>query len=191
MAETILMSFATNAALPAAGASVATSAAVNATWAGQLLSALPTTGSLVSNVAGMGSLLTSVQSGRQQAAVYKMQGQQAQMAAQQEELRGREQADKIRQALQRTLASQNATFAARGISPNSGTPRVIANESRSEASRDIELARFGAGQSAFKHSSEAGQYVVSSRSARLSGFGSALNNIYKPYESRKSLIVPT
>jgi hypothetical protein len=117
--------------------------------------------------------------GQQQAASYKAQAQQSQFAARQEELKGRQQADNIRRSLQATLASQNAAFSARGISLSSGTPLNLANVSKSEASNDIQIAQFGAAQSAGALRSQAGQQKIQASSAKVAGYTQAATSAYK------------
>lgn len=119
----------------------------------------------------------SIAGGFQGAAVSKMQTRQAELAAKQEELKGRETAATIRRQLNASLASQNAIFAARGIAPG-GTTQTISNESSSQAARDIEIARFGAAQSAGALRSQAQQYQVEGSAKKLSGFADAGKSFY-------------
>lgn len=136
-------------------------------------------GSLISGGLTAASAFGSIMGGNQQAAVYKAQAQQSELSARQEELKGREQADKIRRSLQATLSSQNAAFAARGISLTSGTPVNIGNVSRTEAARDIETAMFGAGMASAAERGQAGQYRMSGRVARTSGYTNAAMSLIK------------
>lgn len=138
-----------------------------------LFAALPSIGTVLS----AGSAISSIMGGQQGAAVSKMQSQQAQLAARQEELKGRETAASIRRNLSASLASQNAIFAARGIAP-SGTPMTIANESKSAAARDIDLARFGAGQSAGALRTQAQQYQIEGQAKKIGGFADAAKSFY-------------
>lgn len=66
--------------------------------------------------------------------------QQSELAARQEELRGREQANQVREALLRTIATQRATYAAAGLEPDEGTPLTVADETRRQAERELEIA---------------------------------------------------
>lgn len=131
------------------------------------------------------SAFGSIMGGSQQSAVYKAQARQSELAARQEELKGRDQADKIRRTLQSTLASQNAAFAARGISPNSGTPLSIANDSKTQAGYDIETAQFGSGMAAATERAQAAQYRISASAARTTGYMNAATSIFG---GRSSLI---
>lgn len=186
MAAAVLPLFAspagTAAAATAAGTAVGpvTAAASGAGALGgatgaSLFSALPTlslsTG--FSLISGAGSIL----GGFQQAGAYKAQAQQSELAARAEELKGREQADKIRRSLQATLASQNAAFAARGVSIGSGTPVNISNVSRTEAAADIEAAQFGSTMSAGSLRSQGGIYRQYGSAAKIGGFTSAFGPV--------------
>lgn len=129
-------------------------------------------------MAGAGAV-GSILQGQQQAAMYKAQARQSELSARQEELKGRDEADKIRRNLQSTLASQNAAFAARGISLNSGTPRTIASDSRTQAGYDIQTAQFGAGMSAAAERGTADQLRMAGRAARQASYFNAATSIYK------------
>lgn len=153
MAETLLL---------AAGASAGTASTV-----GTIISV---GGSLLSGV-------SSIAGGIQGAGVSKIQARQAELAARQEELKGRETAAQIRRGLSASLASQNAIFAARGISPV-GTPQTIAGQSTSQAARDIDIARFGATQSAGALRSQAQQYEIEGKAKKVEGFTGAAKSIY-------------
>lgn len=119
----------------------------------------------------------SIMGGQQGAAVSKMQARQSELAARQEELKGRETAATIRRNLSASLASQNAIFAARGIAP-SGTPMTIANESKSAAARDIDIARFGSEQSAGALRTQAQQYQIEGSAKKVGGFADAAKSFY-------------
>lgn len=142
----------------------------------------------ISSLLSVGSAIGQVSSGMQQSAIYKAQAQQYQLAAKQEELRGREQADRIRRSLQATLASQNAIFSARGIATGTGTPVTLARKSMTEAGADIEAAMFSAGQSAGALRSQAAQSKISASSAMTSGFTGAAEKLYKNRDAFGSLL---
>lgn len=116
--------------------------------------------------------------GQQQNAMYKAQAQQNEFAARTEELKGRDQADKIRRSLQATLASQNAAFAARGISLSSGTPKNIAAESKINASADIQNAMFGAGMGAAAERGTAAQNRMAGKAAVTASYTKAAGQTY-------------
>lgn len=184
MAEAMILSAAIGAggtALPwlsTAGslASIASAGGV----AGTIASAAPYV-SLISTGLSGASALSQVAGGYQESAVYKAQARQSELSARQEELRGRDQADKIRRSLQATLASQRAGFAARGISPGSGTPVALGNISRTEAASDIETAMFGSQMAGAQERGQAAQYRLSGRSAVTKGYGGAASSLIKAY----------
>lgn len=179
--EAALASLATSAGTGAA-ATAAGAAIGPVTAAASGLGTISTIGSFVSPLLTVGSALSSVAGGMQGAAVSKAQSRQAELAARQEELRGREQADKIRRGLSASLASQNAIFAARGISPYTGTPQTIAGQSATQASYDIDIARFGATQSAGALRSQAGQYAIEGKAKMTSGLISGGRKLYSLVE---------
>lgn len=187
MAESLLATFATSAGTEAAIASAgATIGPVTAAASG--LGTLSTFGSILSPIMTIGSALGQVSSGMQQSAVYKAQAQQYQLAAKQEELKGREQADRIRRSLQANLASQNAIFGARGISTKSGTPVTLARQSMTEAGADIETAMFNAGQGAGALRSQATQSKISANSAKMAGYTGAAGKLYDNRDAFGSLL---
>ena len=158
------------AALPllsAAGASAGTLATVG------------TIGSVLSTGLTAVSAIGAITGGRQEAAAYKAQARQSELSARAEELKGRDQADKIRRSLQSTLASQNAAFAARGISLNDGTPVNLGNVSKTQASQDIATAQFGAGLAAESERGNAQQLRSSASAAKTKGYTSAGSILYK------------
>ena len=167
MVETLLLAGLNSGVIASAGTAVAIGQGVSLIGTG--LTAL--------------SAFGSIMGGQQDAAVYKAQARQSEMSAKTEELKGREQADRIRRSLQATLASQNAAFGARGISLNSGTPVNIGNVSRSEASRDIENAQFNSNMSAAQERAQGSQYRIMGRAARTSGYMQAASTL-----GRRSLI---
>lgn len=135
------------------------------------------TASTIGTLLSVGSAISSIAGGFQGDAVSKMQARQAELAARQEELKGRETAATIRRQLNASLASQNAIFAARGIAP-SGTTQTIANESASAAARDIDIARFGATQSAGALRTQAQQYQIEGSAKKFAGFADAGKQFY-------------
>lgn len=178
--ETLIL--ATSAAAPAAGV------IGPPTFAAASSAAFSTVGSLLSGGLTAASAFGSIMGGQQQNAVYQAQARQSELAAKQEELKGREQADKIRRSLQATLASQNAAFAARGISLTSGTPVKLANVSSTEAAQDIENAQFGASMAAAAERGQAGVYRMSGKSAITSGYANAAFGLYGGKKSFGSLL---
>lgn len=152
-----------------------------------LFASLPSV-SLLSPALNAASAFGAISGGLQQAAISKAQAQQYQLQARQEELRGREEADRIRRTLQANLATQNAIFSARGISPNSGTPVTLGTASRTAASRDIETAQFNASQAAGASRSRAAQSRIEGSAAKTAGYTTAATRLYGSRDSFGSLI---
>jgi hypothetical protein len=100
------------------------------------------------------------------------------MTAKQEELRGRQQADSIRRALQQNLATQRAVFSARGVNPNTGTPLVLSQQSETAAGRDIETAMFNSGMGAAQNRLAASQQRIEGKAAITSGYMKAADTLY-------------
>lgn len=174
MAETLLLT-----ALNSGAMSVGTASAISSA-----ISILPSVGTL----ATAGSAFGSIMGGNQQAGVYKAQAAQSELAAKAEELKGRDQADKIRRSLQATLASQNAIFSARGISLSGGTPVNIGNVSKTQAAQDVEMAQFGAGVSAAQERAQGQQYRLSASAAKTAGYTGAVTSLYAGKGSFGSLL---
>lgn len=91
-------------------------------------------------IAGLASAGLAISGARQQAAGMRVQAQQQDLLVKQEELRGREQANQVREALLRTLATQRAQYAAAGIALDGGTPQTVADASAYEAERELAIA---------------------------------------------------
>lgn len=159
MAETVLLT-----ALNAGAVKVGTAAAISSS-----LAALPSIGTVATGLSVAGAL----QSGQAQATSFKAQAQQNELSARQEELKGRQQADQIRRGLQSALSAQNAIFAARGINPNTGTPRALAQKSMRAAGQDIETSMFNTGMNVAQERSQAGQLRVSASQAKMASYGEA------------------
>ena len=175
------------AALPLFASASGTAAA--AASAGAFIGPVTAAASGAASLAGIGSILStglsaasafgSIMGGNQEAAAFKAQARQSELSARAEELKGRDQADKIRRSLQATLASQNAAFAARGISLNDGTPVNLGNVSKTQASQDIATAQFGAGMAAEAERGSAQQQRSSASSAKIKGYTGAASTLYK------------
>ncbi len=177
MAETLLAAFATEAgtaaAATAAGSAIGPVTAA-ASGAGTLSIIGNVGGSLLTGV----SVLGSIQSGRQQAVISKAQAAQYELTAKQEELRGRQQADSIRRALQANLATQRAVFSARGVNPNTGTPLVFSQQSQTAAGRDIDTAMYSAGMDAAQNRLAASQQRIESKTSASGGYMDAAAKLY-------------
>jgi len=125
------------------------------------------------------SIAAPIIQGRNENAIYKAQAKQSELSARTEELKGRDQASKIRDSLRATLASQNAAFAARGISLSGGTPMSIANQSKTQASRDIQTTQFGSTMAAEAERGNAQQQRMSGKAALSAGYFGAATRAQK------------
>jgi hypothetical protein len=129
------------AALEAAGVAAATMPVASSAAAA---SGLGLTG-YASIAAALASAGLGIAGAQQQAATMRLQaGQQRTQAAQtdfsaqQEVLKGREQANQVRGTLLRTLASQNARYAGAGLTLE-GTPETVAEDTINQAERELAL----------------------------------------------------
>jgi hypothetical protein len=143
-----------SATLVAAGVSASTAASVGAAaaTAGSVISAVGTVGGVVASLAGAGMRVAGAQQqvlgAQDQARAFAFQAQQERLRAQQAELQargalltGRSDAVRVRDALLRTLAAQNARYAGAGLALDEGTPATVADDSREQA--EIELGIIG------------------------------------------------
>lgn len=89
-------------------------------------------------MSGIANAVFSVAAAGQQAAGYKAQAAQHEFDARQEEIAGKEEANRLRQRMIEALAAQNALFGASGVTPE-GTPRHIAEETGREGDRELDL----------------------------------------------------
>lgn len=130
----------------------ATAAATTPTLFGALTTALASAAPYVSTAAGLASVGGTVLSATQRAAALRTQAgntalaaDQAQVAAQAQELAGRADALRIRQQLVRTLATQTARYGAAGVSLDSGAPQTVADASAAEADLNLAIVQGNAG----------------------------------------------
>lgn len=78
---------------------------------------------------------------RSQAAMLELQSRQQELEARGVELRGQNEALDTREALFRTLATQNARYSAAGVVIGEGTAETVAERTRAEADRQLEIQR--------------------------------------------------
>lgn len=191
MVETAILSLASQSAV-AAGTSSALATAGGVATAGAVASSTPVLLSAGGTLLSAGSLIAgvggSILGGQQQAAAYKAQAIQYELSAKQEELRGRQQADAIRRTLQANLATQRATFSARGVNPYSGSPLVLAQESQTAAGKDIETAIYGAGMKSASDRLSATQARLEGKAQSTSGMISAAQTLYGGRDQFGSLL---
>jgi hypothetical protein len=135
----------------------------------------------------LGTLLTAgmtavsafgqIQAGRQQQSLMSLQANQAELNARMEMNKGREQSLIIRDQLDRDLASQNAIFSARGTLQGEGSALAAVDQSKENATRDLEVARFGSELSAESSRLRAAQYKFEGKVAKRDGYTNAFNTV--------------
>lgn len=141
--------------------------------------------SLLNGLGTAASAYGQIQAGRQEKAALDLQARQSDLAARQEKLRGKQQAQLIRDQLSRDLASQNALFAARGGLAGEGSAQAARGAATTEASRDIRIAQFDAGQRTTQKLIEADQYRAEGSAAQLIGVSRAIGTIQNSRTFRK------
>ncbi len=141
--------------------------------AGGSFSLLSTAGTLATGL----STVSSIQAGRQQSAVYKAQARQAELQARNTLLQGRQQSLAIKEQLNRDVATQAAGFAARGVLSGEGSALAAMEQSKLNASRDIEYAMYGANMGYYQGNAQAAQYRTSASASTLSGYTNAVNTL--------------
>jgi len=114
-----------------------------------------TVGSVVTGLGTLLSVGTGIvgainQSNQQQAQaeMARLQAQSGMITAEMEMVKGQLEANRIRETLMKTLASQRARYASAGIVLDSGTPSTVAEQTTEEADRETEVAQTSAGMRA-------------------------------------------
>lgn len=142
-------------------------------------------GTLLSGLLTGASAFGQMQAGNMQADIMNIQARQMELNARMESIKGRQQALQIRKQLDRDLASQNATFAARGVLSGEGSSLAAADISRKNAEEDINIAMFGAKMGSESDRLQAAQYRAEGGAAKTAGRIEAINTIstYRPVAS--------
>jgi hypothetical protein len=78
---------------------------------------------------------------RAQAALEAVRARQQELEARSIEQRGTAEALNVRENLLRTLAAQNARYAAAGLALGDGTPQTVAEETAADAERELDIVR--------------------------------------------------
>jgi len=144
------------------------------------------------SVAMMGmSVLSSIQAGYAQQSMMNFQARQSSLNAQSEEIKGRQDALKIKESRDKAMASLNAGFAARGGITGSGTPMAAMIESGRAASEDINMALFGSQTRAASDISQGAQLKAEGKAAVRGGYVSALSTVAKssPVQNKLSSLL--
>lgn len=164
-------------AAPIVGTAGIGGAAATAAAGGGFLSSIGGIGTLLSIGQTAASAFGQIQAGRLEQQTLNLQARQSELAARQEALRGKKQALEINKQLSRDLASQNAIFSARGVLTGEGSAEAAMGAATQEAQDAIDLAMFGASQSATAQRLQGQQYRLAGSSARRAGFTRAFDTI--------------
>ena len=137
----------------------------------------------IATVAGTAfSALSSIQAGNAQAAASKSQAAQARLQAAGERTQAEIEREQRTRNLRRTLARQEAIFAAQGGSGSSSSFGAIQEDTFFQGQRDIQI---GANQSSINQeilSAQAAQFSSAARSARIGGFLGAGSTILGQFQ---------
>lgn len=152
-------------AVTALGGSAATAATVGtlATYAGTAMSVL--------------GAVQSISAGKQQAASYKFQAMQQNLANRQEQVRAKEAENEARRRFLSTLSSTQAAFGARGINTGVGTPQQALIDITGESGRDIAALKSNAGMNLLQGQMQAQQYRMAGKQASTQGFQAGLGQM--------------
>lgn len=142
-------------------------------------------GSLLSGLMTGAGAFGQIQAGNMQANILNLQAQQSELNARMETVKGRQQALQIRNQLDRDLASQNATFTARGVLQGEGSAAAASDASKENAEEDINVAQFGAQMGSESDKLQAASDRINAKAAKQSGINKAVNAVasYKPLQS--------
>ena len=162
------------------GASASTASSVGGAAAavgGAAAAAVPYVAPVVGVASSLASAGLAISGSQQQAAALTAQAQQQDLIAKQEELRGQESANQVREALLRSLASQRASYAAAGVTLE-GTPETVAEWTRYEAERELSIQ---AGNTATRvETARLNRDILTDRSAstRTAGVAGAATSLF-------------
>lgn len=107
-----------------------------------------TVGTLLSAGIGVVSAINQSQAQAQQAELARISAQSGMITAEMEIVRGQQEANRIREATLKTLASQRARYASAGIVLDSGTPATVAEDTTDTADRETAVVTTNAGMRA-------------------------------------------
>lgn len=164
-------------------AGVAGATATTAATAGLIGTAGQVTlGGVLSSALALGSAGLSLGGGLSQARALEAQGQWQDFQAGQEELRGAQEANRVRDTLLRTLASNNAGRAAAGVEL-SGSALDVDAEAAAAAEREVSIVGNNAAARAGAARGSAQGARVSGNAALIGGAGQAASGLFN-YASR-------
>lgn len=145
-----------------------------------------TAGGLFSTGLTLGSVGLTVGGAMSQAAAMRSQAEWQEFDAGQEELRGEQEANQVRRAMLRTLASNNAGRAASGVAVGGSADDVDA-EIMADAERELDVTRANTEARAASTRAAAQNTRGSATSTLLGGVGSAAGSLFD-YVDRRGAI---
>ena len=117
--------------------------------------------------------LSNIRAGQASAAALETEARFETFRAGQEQTKGQQEQNAIREKLLRTLAQNRAAAGASGISLDSGSVETVMNESIAAANRELSITRQNADIAASSRSARADQLRLSASAARSGGVGRA------------------
>lgn len=128
----------------------------------------------ISTVASIFSGMSAAEASAQQS---KLEGRRLELEARSEEVAGRQERLEIRDQMRRTMATNRATYAARGIRLDSLTPEAMEAELRTYGARQLSASRFGSETDAEETRMRSDTMNVRARSQRQSGLFGAIEKV--------------
>lgn len=175
----------TTALVGAAGsAATATTAATAATGGLLGFGGQVTLGGVLSSALALGSAGLSLGGAMGQARALETQAEWGDFNATTETLRGEQEANRVREVLLRTLASNNAGRAAAGVEL-SGSAIEVDAQAAEAAERELDIVGSNARARAAVARAKAQSQRVAANSTRLDGVGSAATSLFGYVERRR------
>jgi len=167
----------------AAAPATATAAATAATGGLLGFGGKVTLGGLFNTALALGSAGLTLGGALRQSQILQTQGAWSEFQAGQEALRGEQEANRVREALLRTLASNNAARAAAALDV-SGTPATVDEEVMAQAERELRVVAGNAAVRAAEARAAAALRQSAARVSLLSGLGQAGGSLVSAAERR-------
>ncbi len=168
----------------AAGTAAAATAAGSAAAAGGTAAATAATtswltyASMAAALAGAGvSAYSSIQQGKSAQAQAEYNAKQAEIQAEDAQLRGGIEANRKRQEVRRVLAAQQTKLAANGVETSSGSALNLFGDTSREGELDAQTAYANAMREAYGYQSQATSYRFSGKSAMSNAYGQAAGSL--------------
>lgn len=191
MFSSLMAGSAATGTVAATGATVTGAAATTAASAGTLAagSFVPATAglfgsggaftaaSIFNGTMGLFGAMSMIGGASQSAAMMRDQARWAGLQARQEELRGLQESNRMRQSLLETMATQNARWGFAGIDIGAGTPVAAQEAAIREADYQLDTSRDMAATRAASRRATASRLRMGARSTRLGGYGQAATSL--------------